>query len=44
MKYILFAFVEGCSERCADATIEDISPLLKTMLYKDFLKEYRNKK
>ncbi len=37
---ILFAIVDGCSERCADATIEEESPQLETMPLEDFLSAY----
>ena len=38
-KYITFVIVEGCSERCADATLEEESPHFITMTFEKFLKE-----
>ena len=36
-KYITFCIVEGCSMRCADATMEEESPRLSTMTLKKFM-------
>ena len=43
-KYVLYAVVDACCDRCADVTLEEESPQLNTITLKDFIKQYGDKR